>query len=148
MESLTVPGTLDSLKAIADYVMAAAEKAGLEKKEAYKLRLAIDEIASNIIIHGYEEADRSGNIDLSTDLSEQSLSITLEDSAIPYDPYQRIGPDEQELNQSLHDRPIGGLGVFLAIDGVDEFTYEFVNNRNRNRFTLNRSVANAPAVPH
>jgi serine/threonine-protein kinase RsbW len=146
MESLIVPGTLDSLKAIATYVMAAAEKAGLEKKEAYKLRLAIDEIASNIIIHGYEEAGLTGNIELTTNLSEQSLSITLEDSAIPYDPYQRLGPDVQELNQSLQERPIGGLGVFLAIDGVDEFTYELVNNRNRNRFTLNRSVTTSPAV--
>jgi serine/threonine-protein kinase RsbW len=76
MESLTVPGTLDSLKAIANYVMAAAEKAGLEKKEAYKLRLAIDEIASNIIIHGYEEADRSGNIDLSVDLPFPTILIS------------------------------------------------------------------------
>lgn len=146
MESLTVPGMLDSLKAIATYVMASAEKAGLEKKEAYKLRLAIDEIATNIIIHGYEEAGLTGSIELTTDLNEQSLSITLEDSAIPYDPFQHQVPDEQALSQTLDERPMGGLGVFLAIEGVDEFTYEFVNNRNRNRFMLNRSGAISPAV--
>ncbi|MGC1308570.1 MAG: ATP-binding protein [Phormidesmis sp.] len=147
MEPLTVPGTLDSLKDIAAYVMSVAEQAGLGKKEAYKLRLAIDEIATNIIIHGYEESGRTGNIQLTADLNEQSLTITLEDSAIPYDPYQHSYPNEQELNQSLHERPIGGLGVFLAIEGVDEFAYEFVNNHNRNRFTLNRSVA-SPSVAH
>ena len=58
MESLTVSGTLDSLKTIAAYVLSAAENAGLEKKPAYKLRLAVDEIATNIIVHGYEEAGR------------------------------------------------------------------------------------------
>ena len=146
MELLTVPGTLDSLGAIATYVMAAAQQAGLGKKEAYKLRLAIDEIASNIIIHGYEESGRTGSIKLTTDLSERSLTITLEDSAIPYDPYQHRGPDEQELAQALHERPIGGLGVLLAIDGVDEFAYEFVNNHNRNRFTLYRSATDLPAT--
>lgn len=148
MEPLTVPGTLDSLKDIATYVMTAAEKAGLEKKKAYKLRLAIDEIATNIIVHGYEEAGRTGNIDLTTDLNEQSLTITLEDAAIPYDPCQHDCPDEQELKQELHTRPIGGLGVFLAVDGVDEFVYEFINNHNRNRFTLNRSVeSSSTTVP-
>lgn len=146
MEPLTVPGKLDSLKDIATYVMTAAEKAGLEKKKAYKLRLAIDEIATNIIIHGYEEAERTGSIELTTDLNEQSLTITLEDSAIPYNPYQHSCPDEQELNKELHKRPIGGLGVFLAVDGVDDFTYEFINNHNRNRFTLNRSVESSPTV--
>ena len=138
---MTVPGTLDSLKTIANYVMSVAEQAGLEKKEAYKLRLAIDEIATNIVLHGYEEAGLTGNIDLSTNITDQAITITLEDSAIAYNPLQHNCPDESDLQQSLVERDIGGLGVFLAIDGVDDFTYEYINNRNRNQFTLNRSVA-------
>lgn len=141
MEPITVPGTLDSLKTIANYVMSAAEQAGLDKKEAYKLRLAVDEVATNTILHGYEEAGLTGNIDLSTNITDQAITITLEDSAIPYNPLQHNCPDESDLQQSLVERDIGGLGVFLAIDGVDDFTYEFINNRNRNHFTLNRSVA-------
>ena len=136
MEPITVPGTLDSLKTIASYVMSAAEQAGLEKKETYKLRLAIDEIATNTILHGYEEAGLTGNIELSTKITDQGITITLEDSAIPYNPLQHNCPDENDLQQSLVERDIGGLGVFLAIDGVDDFTYEFINNRNRNHFTL------------
>jgi serine/threonine-protein kinase RsbW len=142
MEPITVPGRLDSLKAIATYVMSAAEQAGLEKKEAYKLRLAIDEIATNIILHGYEEAGLTGNIELTTQLSETAITITLEDSAIPYDPLQHNHPNESDLQQSLAERKLGGLGVFLAVDGVDDFAYEFINNCNRNHFTINRSVAN------
>jgi anti-sigma regulatory factor (Ser/Thr protein kinase) len=142
MEALIVPGTLDSLKPIADYVMSAAEQAGLEKKAAYKLRLAIDEIATNIILHGYEEAGLTGNIEITAELSDRTLTLTLEDSAIPFDPLQHSQPSEDDLQQSLEERQIGGLGVFLAIDGVDDFAYEFVNNRNRNHFTLNRSIAN------
>lgn len=137
MESLTVSGTLGSLKTIAAYVLSAAEAAGLEKKAAYKLRLAIDEVATNIIVHGYEEAGRTGNIELSTHLDKNTLTITLEDSAIPFDPYEITGPASQDLNLALHERPIGGLGVFLAIEGVDKFTYEFVDSHNRNHFTLN-----------
>ncbi|MGA9380780.1 MAG: ATP-binding protein, partial [Phormidium sp.] len=54
MEQLTVPGTLDSLSKISDYVLSAASAAGLDKKASYKLRLAVDEIATNVIVYGYE----------------------------------------------------------------------------------------------
>jgi anti-sigma regulatory factor (Ser/Thr protein kinase) len=49
MKSSTVPATLDSLGPIADYVMAAAAAAGLDRRASYRLRLAVDEIATNIM---------------------------------------------------------------------------------------------------
>lgn len=67
MEPLIVSGTLDSLGAIAQYVMAAAAAAGLDKKTSYNLRLAVDEIATNIVTHGYEEAAREGVLALRTE---------------------------------------------------------------------------------
>ena len=136
MEPLTVPGHLDSLKAIADYVLAAAAKAGLDKKSSYKLRLAVDEIATNIIIYGYEQAGREGVVDLQTNIDDQALTITIEDTGVAYDPTQKPLPDD--LDEPLEDRDIGGLGVFLAIEGVDKFLYERVDDRNRNIFIVNR----------
>ena len=59
-EAITVPGTIESLDAIAKYIISVAAAAGLDKKASYKLRLAIDEIATNIIIHGYHEAGKEG----------------------------------------------------------------------------------------
>jgi anti-sigma regulatory factor (Ser/Thr protein kinase) len=38
----------------------------------------------------------------------------------------------------MEQRPIGGLGVFLAIRGVDSFLYERVNDRNRSTFIVHR----------
>jgi len=50
IETLTVPAHLDSLKPIAEYVMKVAKMAGLDKKSMYKLRLAVDELATNMLI--------------------------------------------------------------------------------------------------
>jgi serine/threonine-protein kinase RsbW len=61
MERLQVPGTVDSLAAISTYVVGAAAAAGLDKQAAYGLRLAVDEIATNAIVHGYQKAGQSGN---------------------------------------------------------------------------------------
>ena len=138
MESLTVPGKLDSLRTIAEYVMNASKTAGLERKAAYNLRLAVDEIATNIIIHGYEEAGCEGNVALQADLNEKSLKITLEDTGSRYDPTKKDPQDDLDL--PLEERQIGGLGVYLAIQGVDQFSYERVGDRNRNIFVVHRSV--------
>ena len=56
MDSMVVPGVLDSLSAIGRYVLGAAWAAGLDKRAAYRLRLAVDEIATNAVLHGYQEA--------------------------------------------------------------------------------------------
>ena len=49
MKPLIVPGTLASIRAIGKYVLQAAAEAGLESRAAYRLRLAVDEIATNAV---------------------------------------------------------------------------------------------------
>jgi serine/threonine-protein kinase RsbW len=136
MEPLIVPGTLDELGAIANYVLTAAQTAGLDRTLSYDLRLAVDEIVTNIIIHGYAEANRTGEIKVQAELVEQALSISIEDTAIPYDPTQT--PPPSELHLPLERRQAGGLGVYLALQGVDRLTYERVGDRNRNILVVDR----------
>lgn len=140
MQPLTVVGSLDSLGAIADYVIAAASAVGLDKKSSYRLRLAVDEIATNIILYGYQEAGRQGHLDLHTRIDDNTLSISIEDTGIPYDPYQSKRVSEEELQRPLEERRVGGLGVYLAMDGVDQFIYERVGDRNRNTFVVHCST--------
>jgi serine/threonine-protein kinase RsbW len=136
MEPLTVPGKLDSLSAIAKYVMNASTEAGLDKKAAYRLRLAVDEIVTNIILHGYEEAGLDGNVDIIAELDEKQLSICVEDTGVKFDPSSKETPGD--LSQPLENRSIGGLGVYLAFQGVDKFLYDRTGDRNRNIFVMNR----------
>jgi anti-sigma regulatory factor (Ser/Thr protein kinase) len=145
MEPLTLPGTLDSLDSLLDYALAAAGEAGLDKKASYQLRLALDEIATNIVLHGYAESGRDGDVTIRAEITDEALVVTLEDTAVQYDPLQRGAPSEEELNMPIGDRPIGGLGVFLAIQGVSEFRYEWDDPYNRNIFVVNRTPE--PASP-
>ncbi|NET00379.1 MAG: ATP-binding protein [Sphaerospermopsis sp. SIO1G2] len=137
MESITLPGKLDSLSAIAKYVMEAAKSAGLEKKATYKLRLAVDEIATNIITHGYEEAGLEGEISITGKIEESSLMICIEDTGARYDPYEQETVEKKELNKPIEERALGGLGVYLAIQGVDKYFYERVDDKNHNIFVVN-----------
>lgn len=136
MEPLVIPSHLDSLEQIKDYVLTAAAHANLEKKATYNLRLAVDEIATNIIKHGYPKSNQEGEIQVTAKIEEKTLTIYLEDDAIPFDPISRPSPDN--LDDDLNDRPIGGLGIYLAKESVDQFLYKQINNHNRNIFIVNR----------
>lgn len=138
MEHLTVPGTLDSLGEIAKYVMEAASVAGLDKKASYKLRLAVDEIATNVIVYGYKESKQHGDLDLKANIDDTSLTIFMEDTAAAFDPICKLSLEEEKILLPMEQRPIGGLGVYLAIQGVDKFLYERTEKRNRNIFVVNR----------
>ncbi len=137
MELLTVSGTLDSLGTIAEYVKQAAAVAGLDKKATYKLRLAVEEIATNIILHAYEEMGREGVINLRVSLDEQALTLSMEDTGEAFDPFEKLNVEEEQIHLPTEQRPIGGLGLYLAIKGVDKFLYERVGSRNQNILVMN-----------
>ncbi len=139
-ERLTVDGVLDSLQPIGEFVVRAALAAGLDRKPAYRLRLAVDEIATNVITHGYEAAGLSGELTVEAHLTDTALTVVLEDAARPFDPRTHRMP-EAELEKPLRDRKVGGLGVFLALAGVDGFDYQSAQGRNRSLFTVRRPDA-------
>jgi serine/threonine-protein kinase RsbW len=138
MQRSTVPATLDSLGAIAEFVMAAAVSAGLDTRASYRLRLAVDEIATNIIVHGYAEAGLQGVLELCADSDDRNLTLSIEDAGAAFDPRQAPVP---ATDLPLEERPIGGLGVYLAMRGVDDFLYERIGERNRTIFKMRLSSA-------
>jgi anti-sigma regulatory factor (Ser/Thr protein kinase) len=136
MESITLPGTLESLAPIREFVDRAVALAGIETKAGYRLRLAVDEIATNIVNYGYQPTDMTGDIRLEATVDDHCLTIVVEDTAPPFDPIAVDEPDD--LGLDLGDRKIGGLGIFLTVRGVDEFHYQRVQDGNRNVFVVNR----------
>lgn len=65
-----------------------------------------------------------------------TLTVIIEDDGVAFDPRENKLPDSEDFSKPLENRPIGGLGVFLAFDGVDEFKYERSGGRNRNIFVV------------
>ena len=134
MESLSVPGSLESLKAIRDFIGKVAYAAGLSQARTYGLALAVDEVATNIVTHGYEEAGLVGDVRVLARVSKGTVEITLQDTGIAFDPLSRPAPGD--LDTPLAERNMGGLGIFLAQKNVDEFRYEYVDGRNHNIFVI------------
>ena len=136
MEKRSLPAVLDSLAEIRRYVKEAAERAGIEEARAYQLQLAVDEIATNIILYGYKGASASAVISIGSEMSDDALVITLKDWATAFDPRTTQMPEAEDLARPLEERKIGGLGIFLAIQGVDRFDYRREDGSNVNVFEV------------
>jgi serine/threonine-protein kinase RsbW len=143
MRPLELPGRLESLDQVADYVRAAAAEAGFDQKVAARLHLAVDEVATNIVTHAYAEQGIDGRLYLEAELDGEALRVHLEDTGVAYDPTKREDP--ADLDKPLEERGIGGLGIFLARRNVDALRYERRGDRNRLTFVLRRKPA-APAA--
>lgn len=141
MDTLKVRGTLQDIQPVINYAITAAHEAGLTDHELQRIRLAVDEIATNIVTHGYEEAGRSGDLTIFAEYDEAHLTIYLEDTGEAYDPRTTPSPD---LATSVEKRPFGGLGVYLALWAIDEFHYEHKQNRNRSTLVMQKPCDHPP----
>jgi anti-sigma regulatory factor (Ser/Thr protein kinase) len=136
METRTLRAVLESLAEIRRYVKEAAERVGIEEARAYQLQLAVDEIATNIILYGYKDAGASAVISIGSEMNGGALVITLKDQAPAFDPRTMQMPEAEDLAKPLEERRIGGLGIFLAVQGVDRFDYRREDGSNVNVFEV------------
>ena len=138
MYALTVPGERTSVAVISAFIWAVAQDAQLSRLKAYRLRLAVDEIVTNIISYGYGDCRPCGAIHVWAEINPTSVSVTIEDCGTPFD--LTTQPVPRTLHAPLAERDLGGLGIYLVTQVVDSITYERTNSHNINRLTLERDT--------
>jgi len=74
------------------------------------------------------------------DVDARSLTVTLRDTGPAFDP---TGSAEPDFSLPVQERKIGGMGLHLAIRGVDEFFYRRVRDENTNVFVMSRDRPSA-----
>ena len=127
---LIVPGRFESLSRISEFVIAAAQSAGLTEDDVFHVEIAVDEACSNVIEHAYEKIQ--GNIEL-TCVTERpgSLMIIILDHGEPFDPATIPQPaviDPAQIDMAQE----GGLGLYFMRKLMDDVRFEFVpNNGNK-----------------
>jgi serine/threonine-protein kinase RsbW len=118
VKELSVPAKRKYLAVIREFISEHANAAGASQPEVDSLIQAVDEAASNTIIHGYK--DGPGEIVIEVKYSETEIIVTLRDSAPAFDPTQAPKPN---LDLPLDERPVGGLGIHLIRHCVDEIRH-------------------------
>jgi anti-anti-sigma factor len=120
--TLIVPSSLDSLSKISDFVVSSARATGLDDHSVWEVQLAVDEAATNIIVHAYGDHGLEGPITVQTELSEDEFIVCLNDRGAPFDPDAVPRPD---LTSPVEDRATGGLGLYLMRTLMDRVNFHF-----------------------
>ncbi len=116
---LILHNDIQQIPQLAEFVESVAEIAHLDVGMTMSLNLALEEAVSNVIMYAYP-ANSDGLVDIEAIIRKQSLEFIISDSGKPFDP---TAAPEADVTLKAEDRPIGGLGIFLVRNIMDEVKY-------------------------
>jgi anti-sigma regulatory factor (Ser/Thr protein kinase) len=132
---LRVPARLENLSEIRRFVRERATALDVDPDVIPDLLLAVDEAATNIVVHGYW--GREGVIEIEVWREEDALVIRLRDEAETFDPTGTPPPD---LAAPLEERALGKMGVYLIRQVVDEMSHRVTLQRGNELTLVKRGV--------
>ncbi len=110
---------LADLDVLCEHLASFCEDCGITKKQKFEINLALDELFTNIINHGFDD-DEEHKIGVTCAHNEKIVEITIKDDGIPFNPLEAPQPD---LECTFNDREIGGLGIHLIKAYIDQIDY-------------------------
>ena len=125
MSSITVPANEEALDEITEFIDGELGKVGCPPN--IQIQMTIEEVFVNIANYAYENGE--GNAEITCTILDDPLTaeISFKDSGVPFDPTQK---EEADITLSAEERAIGGLGIHLVRQLMDEIAYERENDKN------------------
>ena len=110
-----------------------ARRHQLPQKAVNKIDLALDEILNNVINYSYDDLDEH-EIQVQIMLQNDQIIITVRDDGRKFNP---LDVPSDDTISPLQERPIGGLGIHLFKNVMDEVEYSYEKNQNCLKMKLN-----------
>ena len=130
---LDVGADLREIKRVNETVVEFCDENNLPVGISQKLCVIFDDLLNNTISYGFDD-DADHNISIHLEAMKDRLVIEVADDGIPFNPFDRIGPD---TSLSVEEREIGGLGVLLVTEMTDSQTYHRRRDQNVITLTIN-----------
>lgn len=128
--SLVMRNDIQQIPTLAEWI----ESIGIPQELNMPINLALEEAVSNVMLYAYPETN-SGRVLVEAEKTDGQIVFTISDSGIPFDPTQQ---KEADITLSVEDRAIGGLGIHLVRQIMDDVQYE--RKENKNILTLTKRI--------
>ncbi len=136
--SISMDAHLDELPGVQAQVAQFGAARGWPADWEFQVELVIEELVVNIVNYGFKEqgSGEGGRVELALDFGPDALTIEISDNGRPFDPFHEAPPPD--LDSSVDDRPIGGLGVHFVKTMMDEVSYQRDGDKNRVKLVKRR----------
>lgn len=128
MHSLPITNDIEQMASLEPFVAEITEIFNLPEDFSFSLSLALDETVANVIMYAYP-GQTGMPVHIEADgVPGKKLIIRIIDEGIPFDPTKEA--PEVDTTLDTEDREIGGLGLLLVRECMDEVLYERKNDSN------------------
>ena len=131
--SLTLPNDINTIPQLNEFIDTVCEELEIDMALAMSLNLAMEEAVVNVMDYAYPEGTE-GEVDIEAIADETQLHFTISDSGKPFAPTAK---EEVDTTLSAEERPIGGLGIHLIRQLMDNISYERKDGKNILRLSKN-----------
>jgi len=118
---------VENIAGVTAFVDEQLEAMGCPLKAQMQIDIAIDELFSNIARYAYNPDVGPATVQVEVAEDPMAVIITFIDKGVPYNPLEQDDPD---TTLSAEDRKIGGLGIFLVKQTMDDVVYEYKEGKN------------------
>ncbi len=109
-------------------VEAFGETHHLADRTTFIMNLALDELITNVLVHGQFDEGVEPSIEVELSLNGDTALLVIESNDVQFDPTQETKPDTES---DLLTRGIGGLGLHLVKSQASRVSYEYARGKNR-----------------
>lgn len=124
--SIVLANEISEISRLNGFIEDIGEEFSLTPDVVFNLNLVLEEAVVNIINYAYPKEEHQ-SIYLSAILHEGSIVLILTDTGKEFDP--TMAP-ETDVTLSADEREIGGLGIFLIRQIMNEVRYERIDGKN------------------
>jgi serine/threonine-protein kinase RsbW len=117
--TIQIPADVREIERLNRLVRQFGELHDVPSRTLYAVNLALDELVTNVILYGYEEASGK-DVLIKLVSTKDELVASVSDGAKAFNPLEVTAPD---LSAPLEDRQLGGLGIHLVRSLMDRVTY-------------------------
>jgi anti-sigma regulatory factor (Ser/Thr protein kinase) len=125
-KSIILANDISEISKLNEFVEEIGNEFSLTPDVVFNVNLVLEEAIVKVINYAYPK-EKHESIYLSAQLHEGSIVFVLTDTGMQFDPTKA---PEADITLSLEDRPIGGLGIFLIRQIMNEVSYERIDGKN------------------
>jgi sigma-B regulation protein RsbU (phosphoserine phosphatase) len=134
--SLTIRNDLSEVDRINAAFDEFAEENGIPMEIGLKINIAFDELITNVVSYAYSDEDEH-EIQVNLDLFGDRLTVEIVDDGKPFNP---LTLDDPDTTLGIDEREIGGLGIHLVKNMMDDIVY--TRRSDSNSVTLIKVLSN------